>query len=321
MSERANDIAREAATWLERREREDWSEADNNALESWLAQSPAHKLAFWRVKGAWSQTERLNALRPTTLQKPAVAVPTRKTRPVLRFAAAAIAAAVIAGFAANNLLSGPRYKTYSTGVGVRETITLPDGSQIELNTDTSVRVAEAAFHRNVVLDRGEAFFQIKHDAAHPFVVTAGNSRVVDLGTKFTVRAETGRVEVALVEGRARIEPVDGNAPSRIATLTPGDVAVAEKDSLRVSTLTKRDLADDLGWRRGVLVFRRTTLAEAAAQFNRYNTHKLVVPDSAVAELQLGGTFQSNNPELFARVARDVLGLRIQNRGGETVISR
>src|SRR6185437_17132942 len=60
MSERANDISREAATWLERREREDWSDADNSALETWLAQSPAHKLAFWRVKGACSQTERLN---------------------------------------------------------------------------------------------------------------------------------------------------------------------------------------------------------------------------------------------------------------------
>jgi transmembrane sensor len=320
MSERATDVSREAATWLERREREDWSDADNSALETWLAQSPAHKLAFWRVKGAWSQTERLNALRPTAAQKPAVA-PSRKTPTVLRFAAAALAVAAVGGFAASNMLSGPAYKTYSTGVGVRETITLPDGSQIELNTDTSVRVAEAALHRNVVLDRGEAFFQIKHDAAHPFVVTAGNSRVVDLGTKFTVRTETDRVEVALVEGRARIEPLVGNAPTRIATLSPGDVAVAEKDSLRVSTLPKRDLADDLGWRRGVLIFRRTTLAQAASQFNRYNAHKLIVPDAAVAELQLGGTFQTNNPELFARVARDVLGLRIENRGGETVISR
>ncbi len=71
----------------------------------------------------------------------------------------------------------------------------------------------------------------------------------------------------------------------------------------------------------MLIFRRTTLSEAAAQFNRYNTHKLIVPDASVAELQLGGTFQSNNPELFARIARDVLGLRIQNRGSETVISR
>ena len=320
MSERANDISREAATWLERREREDWADADNAALETWLAQSPANRLAFWRVKGAWSQTERLNALRPATALKPA-AIRARKTRPVLRFAAAAIAVAVIGGYAASNILSGPAYKTYSTGVGVRETITLPDGSQIELNTDTSVRVAEAALHRNVVLDRGEAFFQIKHDAAHPFVVTAGNSRVVDLGTKFTVRAETGRVEVALVEGRARIEPLEGNTRGRIATLAPGDVAVAEKDSLHVRTLPTRDLADDLGWRRGVLIFRRTTLSEAAAQFNRYNTHKLIVPDASVAELQLGGTFQSNNPELFARIARDVLGLRIQNRGSETVISR
>lgn len=320
MSERANDVAREAATWLERRESEDWNDVDNASLETWLAQSAAHRIAFWRVNGAWSQTDRLSALRPLPTQRSVPASP-RKTRPLLRFAAAAIAVAVIGSVAANNMLSGPAYKTYATGVGVRETITLPDGSQIELNTDTSVRVAEAGRHRNVVLDRGEAFFQIKHDSVHPFVVTAGNSRVIDLGTKFSVRTEPGRVEVALVEGRARIEPVEGHAPARIATLTPGDVAVAEKDSLNVRSLPKRDLADDLGWRRGVLILRRTTIAEAVAQFNRYNTHKLIVTDPAVAELPLGGTFQTTNPELFARVARDVLGVKLEVRGNETVISR
>jgi transmembrane sensor len=320
MSRPANDIAREAAAWLERREREDWTDADNASLETWLAQSAAHKLAFWRVRGAWMQTDRLSALRPLSAPHRPVQ-PARKQRPVLRFAAAAVVAAVIGGVVASGILSGPAYKTYSTGIGVRETVTLPDGSQIELNTDTSLRVAEAGRHRNVILDRGEAFFQIKHDAAHPFVVAAGNSRVIDLGTKFSVRAEPGRVEVALLEGRARIEAAADHARPRTATLVPGDIAVAKADSLDVRALPSRDLADDLGWRRGVLIFRRTTLAQAAAQFNRYNTHQLVIEGADVAHLQLGGTFQTNNPELFARVARDVLGLKLETRGRETVISR
>ncbi len=321
----AEQISREAATWLERRDRDDWNEAGEHAFEAWLAQSPAHKLAYWRVRGAWSQTDRLSALRHVVAQRLAPQPP-RKSWPVLRIVSVGIgtvviAIAMIAATADLTFFASPREKTYSTGIGVRETIALPDGSQIELNTDTSVRLAEDGLHRHVTLDRGEAFFQVKHDAAHPFVVVAGNQRVIDLGTKFAVRDNVGHVEVALVEGRARIESLIGAALRQSATLAPGDVAIADGTSLKVTARPQRALADELGWRRGVLIFRRTSLAEAAEQFNRYNTHRLIVADDAVAKLQIGGTFQATNPELFVRVARDILGLRIEHHGSETVISR
>jgi len=313
----AKAIAQTAASWLERSDRPDWNEADQRAFDAWLEESPAHRLAYWRVKGAWGHTDRLAALRPR--MGGGLTPPPRRTGLLFRVAAGGIAAVVIGAVASGMFLSGSRDKVYSTGLGVRETITLPDGSQIELNTDTAVRVAEGGLHRHVTLLRGEAYFQIRHNAAHPFIVLAGNQRVVDLGTKFLVREDAGRVEVTLVEGRARIEPVEAAVPSRSATLAPGDVAVASARSLKVTSKPVASLSDELGWRRGVLVFRRTTLAEAAAQFNRYNAHKLVIEDGA-AGLQIGGIFQANNPELFARVAQDVLGLKITHRGGETAIS-
>ena len=105
--------------------------------------------------------------------------------------------------------------------------------------------------------------------------------MIDLGTKFAVRDNVGHVEVALVEGRARIESLIGTALRRWRTLAPGDVAIADGTSLKVTARPQRALADELGWRRGVLIFRRTSLAEAAEQFNRYNTHRLIVADDAV----------------------------------------
>ena len=80
------------------------------------------------------------------------------------------------------------------------------------------------------------------------------------------------------------------------------------------------LSADLAWRQGLLIFKRSTLAEAAAQFNRYNREKLIVDPSA-AQLKIGGTFQSDNITDFAEVAREVLGVRVSRRGDETVISR
>jgi transmembrane sensor len=312
----AQSVSLAAARWLERIDCEAWSDADQRALDAWLDASPAHRLAYWRVRGAWSQTVRLAALRPREAEENPK--PPANWR---RIGIAAASIAVIAGSVATGamLLSGLSDKPYSTGIGIRETITLPDGSQIDLNTDTSVRVAES--QRKATLERGEAFFLIKHNAAHPFVVVAGDQRIVDLGTKFTVRQDTDRTEVALVEGRARIEPLHGGTQAQIATLKPGDVAVGDSNSLKIANRSPRELADELGWREGVLIFRRTPLADAVTQFNRYNMRKLVVADRAAGSLQIGGTFQANNPDVFARVARDVLGLHVETRGGEIVISR
>ncbi len=81
------------------------------------------------------------------------------------------------------------------------------------------------------------------------------------------------------------------------------------------------LSNELGWRRGVLVFTRVTLAEATAEFNRYNTNKITIADPKTARITIGGTFQAGNINAFAHLVRILLGLRVEHRGNETVISR
>jgi transmembrane sensor len=103
-------------------------------------------------------------------------------------------------------------------------------------------------------------------------------------------------------------------------MMPGDVVVATANRIETQKKPVAVLSTDLSWRQGLLIFKRSTLAEAAAQFNRYNREKLIIDQSA-AQLKIGGTFQSDNITDFAEVAREVLGVRIQSRGNETVISR
>ncbi len=170
------------------------------------------------------------------------------------------------------------------------------------------------------LDRGEAFFQIVHDGAHPFVVVAGDHRITDLGTKFDVRRRPDVTEVSLVEGSARMDVTAGDSV-RLAVLEPGDVALATAHSLTVKRQKPEMLQAALGWRHGMLVFHHATLADAVAEFNRYNRQKLVVGDSYAASQTFNGILPTNDAAAFVQVTQKTFGLHAERRGNETVISR
>jgi transmembrane sensor len=150
---------------------------------------------------------------------------------------------------------------------------------------------------------------------------AGNNRVVDLGTKFVVRRETGRLEVAVMEGSARLEKAGDGANAKPATLHPGDVAVATANDIRVKQSPPAVLKAETSWRRGVLVFRDATLAQAAAELNRYNREKLVIVDPAAARLTFGATVPAGGTAAFIEVAQEVLGLHVERHGNEILVSR
>jgi len=310
----ASDIEFKAADWLQRRQFWNWSDEDQAALDAWLAEASAHRVAFLRLKAGYAQTERLVALRSTKPER----APRTRTRWFQ--AVAALAAIGVIGAAATFYLAKPQPITYATQVGGRQTITLADGTRIELNTDTLLKLNKTSAKRSVTLVKGEAYFQVQHDAARPFVVETAGHTVTDLGTKFTVHTEQGRIEVRLVEGEARLDAVDTAKPQPSMLLKPGDVAVATANSMSVKRESMSRLSDDLGWRRGLIVFHDTTLAAAADKLNRYNTNKLVI-DAGAARLKINGTFRADDAQTFAQMARDVFGLRITATADNTRLSR
>lgn len=314
-TQNALEVQERAAAWLARSVGAEWSEQDQVTLDAWLAASSAHKLAYWRLNAAWTRSERLAALRT------APAAPPSRPRiwPIaFGLTAAALAAVVVWGIGFANWPPQPALQTFATPVGGHQILKLTDGSQIELNTDTVVQVGLGAATRTAVLVKGEAFFQIKHDPARSFVVNAGTHRVVDLGTKFLVRDDPGQLRVTLVEGKARLE--SANAKTQALLLLPGDVAVATATTMSVTARPPASMAAELGWRRGLLIFDNVSIADAAAEFNRYNKVKLVIADAPTAKIAIGGTFQANDVRTFAEVARNLLHLTVRDHGREIVIS-
>jgi len=150
---------------------------------------------------------------------------------------------------------------------------------------------------------------------------AGDHKITDLGTKFLVRQDGDSLRVTLLEGRARLDTSGIWARHQTVELSPGDVAVATANSLSLIRKPEKALAEELGWRRGLLVFDRTSLADAVAEINRYNTQKLVIDDPSVSRLTVDGTFPIHAVPEFTEVAQALFGLRIERHGDRTLISK
>ena len=307
-------IEEKAAAWLARRDAGNWSDADQQALEAWIAEDMAHRVAWLRLESAWRRADRMAALRGTDLDE---TLPLWR-RPFARVAAGVAAAVVLgAGVVGFNLAQPGR--AYATDVGGHAPAPLPDGTRVELNTDTKLRADIGKDHRQVWLDRGEAYFEVAHDPSRPFIVHAGQRRVTVLGTKFLVRRIGQGVEVAVVEGKVRVDPVRQQR-ARPAVLTGGDLAMARDEATLVAVRSPEKVENELSWREGMLVFDRSTLADAVAEFNRYNRKKLVVEGDATADVRIGGSFEADNIDAFGRLLEQAFGLSVEDRGGEIVIS-
>jgi len=314
----AHRVKEQASEWIAQRMLGPWSDADQAALDAWLAESLAHEIAFMRMEAGWGRTERLTVLRAPGKQLPR---PAMHSRPA-RFRVAVVFALVAAtGLAGGYVLSGSKSQSYATPVGGRQIITLSDGSRIELNTDTAIRTNFSASRREIALLKGEAYFQVEHNATRPFVVTAAGHRVTDLGTKFLIRKDGGRLQVSLIEGRAELQSAGEGIQQHSVVLRPGDVAIASADALNVARKPNKELHDELGWRRGVVVFSHSTLGDAAAEFNRYNTTKIVIADAQIKSRMIGATLAVHDVNAFADVAREIFGLKVQKHGNEILISR
>ncbi len=313
-------VEHDAADWLvQQRDMGAWNSEAQIAFETWLQASLSHRITYLRLKSAWENADRLSALRSVSAMR---LRPSQQMRFVQPRIVAAVVMAVLVGAAVFSALTlRPADRTFSTSVGGHKIITLADNTRIELNTDTSIRTRVTTAERTVWLDKGEAFFAVQHDATHPFVVIAGNRRITDLGTEFSIRRERDRLKVALFSGRAYLDQTNAPGSGSSALLKPGDVAVATHSGLTVNRETSRTLVESLGWRNGTVVFNHTALADVAAEFNRYSDHKLAVSDPSVGRITIGGTFDVRNVEAFADIVKHAIGLHIEERNGKTVISR
>ena len=350
-------IERTAAAWLARRDAGTWSPHEQAALDAWLEAATAHRVAFLRLEATWRRADRLRALgaghsgpmpppRGAWTLKPfpeppdpdARPAPSAGPRPLPRgtparpdgrplrgilAVAAGLALAVLA------VLAWPAWRgseaapstRYATTVGALRDIALADGSHITLSSDSRVRVTYARDERRIELERGEAFFDVARDPGRPFAVVAGDRRVTAVGTRFDVRRDRADLRVVVTQGVVRLETrarADGRRQP-VTLLPAGSIALASGNGVTVQTGSVAQAEDRLRWRSGFLVFHDTPLRVAAAEFNRYNTRKIVVADAAAGALRIGGNFRWSNAEVFVRLLQQGFPVRVEHRADAIVL--
>jgi transmembrane sensor len=219
------------------------------------------------------------------------------THTALKIAAAVVLAVGIGGGALTYYLRLPG--DYTTSVGERRIVALPDGSRIALDSDSEVHVAYSANARAIQLDRGRARFDVAHDVTRPFVVTAGTESVVAVGTSFDVERLGSKVLVTLIQGRVVVKgaptPVAAVTPTPPVTLTAGEQMVASTDVK--PTVAAVNIPSATAWETGRLVFQDESLSEAVAQVNRY-TDKPIAVDPSVASIRINGVFNAGDVGSF-----------------------
>jgi transmembrane sensor len=223
-----------------------------------------------------------------------------------------------------NQSAGPQI--YRTGVGGFQRIVLADQSSVDLNTDTEVRVALTAKLRTVDLVRGEANFEVAHDASRPFIVSAGNMAVRAVGTNFDVRRQNDSIEVTVKEGKVAIGDaslLEASAvplPITLPQVSAGQSATSSGSGVTLKTIPKSAITRKLAWQNQMLVFDADSLSEVVAQFNRYNERKIVIADPHLADLRIGGYFRPTNLDAFLSVLESDFGVRVNDNGRQLVLS-
>ncbi|GAB4065097.1 FecR family protein [Ancylobacter sonchi] len=301
--------AEEAAGWVARLQSRDATDEDRRDFRDWLKLDPANEAAFEELRSLWGELQAV-PVRPDRLKK------LRRSRAAIigNLVAIALIAALATTLYQMGFIDRLRADHY-TSVGEVAHFTLEDGTRIDLNTDSAVRVLYSATERRIELLRGEAFFEVTRNPARPFVVDDGSLSATALGTRYGVRRDENFGGAAQVE-EGRVEVVSAHAR---VVLGPGEMArVARDGTLDVET---GDISGRSAWRDGKLVFSGQPLRDVLETLQRYRHGRIVVLDDAAANLKVSGIFDLRDTDEALQVLETSLPVAISHLTGMMVVVR
>lgn len=290
----APEVVERASLWLARL----WSEAvtaeDIAACERWRAAHPDHERAWQRLGTIGQKFEALDKLPPrvafdTLTARPAPRVSDAGRRRALRVFGGVI---TLAG-AGYTLRRSPMWDTvtadYSTGVGEVRRVMLADGTQLWLDTASSVDVRFSPDERHISLRRGRICIETgPSNSTHgaPLVVATRQGEIRDIGTRFTVRDDGARTQVAVFDGIVLVRPARGAQTQRLNAGQAASFSSGAIEPLAESTPFDENAA---AWTRAQLVVERIRLGDLIETLSHYRRGVLRC-DAAVADLLVSGVF-------------------------------
>ncbi len=303
-------VRQAAAQWAVRLDDPSCSDADRAAFEAWRAENHENEAAFEREAAAWERLERLRAMRPgmdrpnPDLLAPAQHPQRLSRSPWARGMAAAAAVAVAVG----GVTSFGTSTAYATAIGERRVVVLSDNSRIELNTDSKVVVRYRHGVREVKLVRGEAVFEAAKET-RPFVVKAADAVLhADGASEMAVRLAGDGAMVTVKKGEVELDSSPAQRRDEMR-LRAGVAAIYGAGGSRAQVVSDSEIDRSLAWRQGAISLSGQSLAQAVAEFNRYNKQQISIADPSISGLRLAGYFQTTEPKSFVAAVTSAFPVR------------
>ena len=316
----------QAVAWHGRLYAPDADEAAWTEFTAWLEDDPANRLAFDRVEDTNGQIEAAARAEGAAVQLE-TPHPTRFSRAGrARFGASRApmwggGAALLAACLAVAILvwpQGPVPAEYVTRIGGTRTVMLPDGTRVEMNTNTKMSALVNHDTRQVILDHGEAIFHVAKDPRHPFVVAVGDRNVRVTGTVFDVLRDAGTITIFVAEGHVAVSPSVSSRESP-AALSPGDKLI-HSEATGTTTIANADAAQIMSWRQGYLVYRDAPLSKVVGDLNRYFAIPISL-DEAAASQRFTGVLRLDNEDAVLQRISLLLPVVVEHPSGGRITLR
>ena len=325
--QRQDPLIEEALRWLVVLRDKAASDSDREAFAFWLKKDPRHEAAWRRAQQVWMRVGKIGPAFAKREAAAALAAQQSETVPVLRaagprpvvpqataarrvlvgrrrllYAAAAVTAVAVP---AGVLLSSPGLLAdQRTAAGERRTVTLQDGSTVELGAASSLSVDFSPELRRVVLHEGEAFFNVTSDRGRPFMVEAASGRTRALGTAFDVKLGGDSVTVSVTEHSVEVS-VEG------ADIVVGEGQQVRYSRRKISAVREADLGQVEAWRRDRLIFQEAPLGDVVADLERYRGGRIVMTESRLRDIPVTAVFDAKQADAAVDTIAATLPIRVR----------
>jgi transmembrane sensor len=266
------------------------------AFQAWLRRSPMHRQAWQHALKTWQLLGEVPPVHEHLwrgARQLAAAPPARRWKTWAAGAALAVAACAAGALVAPSLVL-ERQADHVTETAESRTVRLEDGTIIEMGGDSAIATEISAGARHVKLLKGEAFFDVAHDASRPFTIDAGGVAVSVLGTAFDVQLADAETTVELARGTVAVS-YSGREHKENFELAPGEMATVAHDTGAVtrSAIAPEDIA---AWRSGKMFVNNVTVAAAAERLQRYHPAWITIPQSSLAAQRVTGLYDLKDPD-------------------------
>lgn len=314
----------DAAAWAARRLSGDFSKRDSAALEKWLAADPRREYAYKEYLALADQATHAGMVEGISSHANDEDRPGRTSRLSRRamLSAPAIAASLAAVFLVTNVTAPPEPAEafFETAIGEIREVSLPDGTVVTLNTNTALRIAYRSTERNVKLEKGEAVFDVAHNSARPFVVSARGAKTTVLGTEFCVQAAAQNTLIMVMNGVVSVTPDANNRSGAPIPLTAGqEVSVNEQGA--AGPVRPTGPGNAATWRLGYLHYENQPLKRVVEDINRYFARKIVLGDQSLDSVRVTGRFDITDQDASIRSLTVSLSLRVETPTPEEIVLR